>query len=74
MSRKLEEGATYELSCTKLRETDNAVLVLDPATGENLWIPLSQVCEMHWQKDPQGDRATGTVVMTEWIAKKKGLI
>lgn len=74
MSRKYEEGPTYELSCIKLHETDNAVLVLDPASGEEMWIPLSQVVEMHWRKDPQGDRAVGSVVMTEWIAKKKGLL
>lgn len=79
MSRKYEEGATYELSCVRLHETDSAVLILDPASGEELWIPLSQVSEMHFRNekdpaDPQRSRAVGTIVMTEWIAKKKGLL
>jgi hypothetical protein len=58
----------FEMSCHFKHETDNAVLIIDPASGEELWIPLSQVEEMHHDKN--GD---GTIVMSAWIAKKKGL-
>jgi hypothetical protein len=73
MSRKYEEGPTYEFSCLKKHETENAVLLIDPATGEEFWIPLSQISEMHFKHREDGYPA-GTVVMTEWIAKKRGLV
>lgn len=60
---------TYEMSCHFVTESEKAVLIIDPATGEELWIPLSQVEEMH--RDKNGD---GRIVMTRWIAKQKGLI
>lgn len=60
---------TYEMACTRKHETDNAVLIVDPASGEEIWIPLSQVDEQHF--NPLGE---GTIVMSAWIAKKKGLI
>ena len=67
-----DDGATYEIACIfSGRETDKAVLIIDPASGEELWIPLSQVIEMHGRED--GKKSTGRIVMTEWIAKKKGL-
>ena len=68
MSRRLEEGPTFEMACIFKVETDKAVLIYDPASEEEVWIPLSQVCEMH--KNKKGE---GTIVMTEWIAKQKGL-
>jgi hypothetical protein len=42
---------------------------VDYATGEEIWIPLSQVHEMHFD-----EKGIGTIVISEWIAKKKGLI
>lgn len=36
---------------------------------EDLWIPLSQVVSMH-----KGKTGEGSIVMTEWIAKQKGLV
>lgn len=59
---------TFEFACERLRETDNAVLVLDPASGEEIWFPLSQVESLHFDKNE-----VGTLVVTEWIAKKKGI-
>lgn len=59
----------FELACIRKHETDNAVLIVDLVAGEELWIPLSQVEEMHF--NPAGE---GTIVMTAWVAKKKGLI
>lgn len=62
---------TFELACTFVHETDAAVCIIDPASGEQLWIPLSQVEEMHGKKaDGTGE---GSIVMSDWIAKKKGL-
>jgi len=64
---------TYELACHFTgAETDKAILICDPTSGEELWIPLSQVLEMHGRED--GRKSTGRIVMTEWIAKKKGLL
>jgi hypothetical protein len=57
----------YELACTFITESEKAVLI-DTHT-EKLWIPLSQVKEMH--KDPAG---VGKIVMSAWIAKQKGLL
>ena len=59
----------YELACSFQGETAKAVKILDYATGEELWIPISQVEEMHRRPD-----GTGVIVMTAWIAKQKGLI
>lgn len=60
---------TYTLACSFKAETDRAVLIVDHASGEELWIPLSQVSEMH-----RDAGAEGQITMTAWIAKKKGLI
>lgn len=59
------------MSCVFKRETDAAVKILDPASGEELWIPLSQVEEMHRGNTGLGP---GTIKMTDWIAEKKGLL
>ncbi|MDE2107418.1 MAG: hypothetical protein KGL39_60035 [Patescibacteria group bacterium] len=64
----MSEDRTYEMSCIFITETDNAVLIEDPVTGDEHWIPLSQVDRMDKDKNKHG-----TIVMTEWIAKKKGL-
>lgn len=50
-----------------LRETDSAILI--NIHGEDLWIPLSQVKEIHRGKD-----GNNTLVITSWIAKKKNLM
>lgn len=60
---------TYQMACTFKAETDRAVLIVDHASGEELWIPLSQVEEMH--RTPTQE---GSITMTAWIAKRKGLI
>ena len=49
-------------------ETDNAILLrTDGEDGEDVWIPFSQIEEIH----RDGNRAR--VVMSAWIAKQKGL-
>ena len=63
---------SFEIACTFKRETDSAILVYDHATEEDIWIPLSQVESIHGRReDGTGE---GTLVMTDWIAQKKGLI
>ena len=64
----MSDPDTFEMACQFLRESDTAVLVLDPASGEELWIPFSQTEAMHRNPDH-----TGKIVMTRWIARKKGL-
>jgi hypothetical protein len=50
-------------------ETDRAILV--EIEGDDFWIPQSQVDDDSevWRK---GDE--GTLVITEWIAKQKGIL
>lgn len=60
---------SYLITCKFKRETDNAVLVHDYASDEDIWFPLSQVESLH--KDKNGD---GSIVVTDWIAKQKGLL
>lgn len=61
----MKHNQEVEIECRFLRETDNAVLI--EVEGEEHWIPLSQVSEMHKGK-------AGKIVMTQWIANQKGLI
>lgn len=61
----------YTLRDAKIaKETDAAILVIEPATGEQIWIPLSQVDRI--SRKPNSDEAD--ISMTIWIAKKKGLL
>ena len=59
---------SHELPCRFVHETDNAVLVTDDDSGEEIWFPLSQVESMHRDKN-----GTGTIVVSDWIARQKGL-
>ena len=56
-----------EVNGTTLWETDDAVLI-DCGWDETIWIPKSQLED--WPDI--GDN--GDVLMTEWIAGKKGVI
>ena len=58
----------HELACTRKRETDSAVLVIDADSGEEIWFPLSQVNSMHFDKNENG-----TIIVSDWIATQKGL-
>lgn len=69
MNRRRDEPS-YEMSCYfPGQETEGAVKIVDPVNNTAYWIPWSQVLETH--KDKSG---YGTIVMTEWLAKQKGLI
>ncbi len=56
---------TVDLEVNIIHETDSAILV--DYDGEEVWLPLSQVLEIHRTKP-------ATIVITEWIALKKDLI
>lgn len=58
---------SFEIACRKVYETEDAVLVHDLATEEDVWFPFSQVEEMHF-----GREKMGSIVVTDWIAKQKG--
>lgn len=53
-------------------ETDNAYMIIDPASGEEMWIPFSQTEERTGKGSPISGE--GTIMISEWIANKKGLI
>lgn len=57
------------MRCTVIRETEAAVQIM-LSTGNKVWIPLSQVEEIH--KDP-GKFEQDSLVVTRWIAEQKGL-
>lgn len=59
---------SHTLHGQRQRETDNAVLVVDHESGEEIWFPLSQVDSMHFDKN-----GTGHIVVSDWIAREKGL-
>jgi hypothetical protein len=59
---------SFELTCHIIHETDNAILVLDPASETEIWIPLSQVDEIHRHKD------SAVLKISDWIARQKGLV
>lgn len=65
----MKKDDSFEASFKFIHETDNAILVYDYASEENIWIPLSQVHEIHRE-----DKETVTIVMTAWIARQKGLL
>lgn len=54
------------VECHRRGETDNAVCI--GIDDEYVWIPLSQVESMHFDR-----LGNGTIVISDWIAKQKGL-
>ena len=62
----MREHNTVTIPCTKVRETDAAIMVQDEE-GDNVWFPWSQMVETHFDKNLKGH-----IVVTEWIAKQKG--
>lgn len=58
----------HTINGKRLRETDNAVLIVDDDTDEEIWFPLSQVESMHFDRD-----GNGSIVVSDWIARQKGL-
>lgn len=66
-------AADLEIAVTVLRLTPKAFLVTTADFEGKLlefWVPRSQVVET----DCLAEGDSGTMTLTEWIAKKKGLI
>jgi len=61
-------NGTYSLEAEAIYESPDAVLVLDD-NGEEVWVPQSQIHDDSevWRR---GDE--GTLVVTDWFAKKAG--
>ncbi len=51
-------------------ETDKAILFADHQSEEDVWLPLSQVDEIHREFDTHG---SDRLVISDWIARQKGL-
>lgn len=62
-------GSYVTIECVVKRETDDAYLIVDKRSGEQVWIPASQVKSVH--RDPEGN---GTIELSRWICGKKGLL
>lgn len=58
-----------KLDATALRSTDKALLV--EVDGEELWIPHSQIDD---DSEVYREGDAGQLVISEWIAKQKGLV
>ncbi len=65
----MKKAGFITIECRFMKGTDNAYRVIDDA-GIIYWIPASQVHST--TKDPKTDM--GTITMTEWIAKQKGIL
>lgn len=62
----------FEVRCQILQKTEKAVLVSILDTDQDMWFPKSQIITQDDGMDAVG--ATGSIWVTEWIAKQKGLI
>lgn len=66
----MPETAEFDdVTCVTVAKSGKAILV--KIDGNEVWIPSSQVHDDSevWKK---GDK--GTLILTEWIARQKGLI
>lgn len=72
MARRRERPETEDTASFDdvvcLRSTDKAILV--DIDGDEHWIPQSQV---HEDSEVYRQGQTGTLVITQWIAKQRGL-
>jgi hypothetical protein len=68
--KKKEELVEF-FDCVVIHSTDKAVLIKMPEMPQPIWFPQSQI---HANSEiwKQGDE--GTLVVTQWIAEKKGLV
>ena len=63
--------ALFECEANCIRERRLCLLV--EIDGDEIWIPKSQIHDNSEVYDA-GDHSEGTLVITEWIAKEKGLL
>lgn len=60
--------------CICIRTTPAACLVKigsGPQAGKQMWIPQSQI---HADSEVYNEESTGTLIVEEWIAIKRGLV
>lgn len=69
LGRKIAKTETATLQGKVLRETDKAMLVHFGVVDRTVWIPLSQVFEIHTNREGESE-----IVMSAWIAKVKELV
>lgn len=69
LGRKIAKTETATLQGKILRETDKAMLAHFGTVDKTVWIPLSQVFEIH-----TGEEGESEIVMSAWIAKVKELV
>ena len=62
---------SFDIHVTLKAKTANAILVEDP-DGEEVWIPNSQIDDDSeiWGESDKGEE--GKLVISEWLATKKG--
>jgi hypothetical protein len=70
MSKSSTEWYTHE-DCRVIARSLRALLILDTDTGEEFWLPLSQ---LHEDTTDVEVGYSGPLTMTAWIAKQKGLV
>ncbi len=63
------DGNLVEFTGEIKHDTGSAILVIVEDTGEEVWIPRSQVEEIE-----SGNSVISTIIVKEWIAKEKGII
>ena len=68
---------TLTISCNIKAETSKAILIqthtIEGEVGEH-WIPLSQTEQIHRRNNITEGMYSDSVVITKWIAEKKGLV
>lgn len=69
MSLNREDCVELELDDPVKSETAKALLVV--VDGEEAWIPKGQI---HDDSEVYRQGHTGTLIVSEWIAKQKGLV
>lgn len=70
--RTEQKDVGIEVRCQVLQRTEKAVLVSILDTDQDMWFPKSQIITQDEGMDQVA--ATGSIWVTEWIAKQKGLI
>lgn len=60
-------STTFAFECDIIFERDASIKVVIVETGEEMWFPMSTVHEIHRTKPH------ATIIVDDWIARKKGL-
>lgn len=71
--RRKADDLVYFKDCTVITETEKALLVECAEWEGDMWIPKSQI---HDDSEVYGgkDGTEGTLIISAWLAKQKGLV